>query len=211
MAETILKAKRRELGTKGDINQLRRDGFVPGVYYSKGKEQITFAVEAVALNKFVFTSASNIIQLTFEGEEPIGCIIKDVQFDPVTDHIVHLDMQGVTLGQVLQIDIPTNFIGSAIGVKEGGILQEQLHKLEVECLPRNIPQHIDIDVSELGIGDAIYVKDLELEDIKFLNNDESIIVSVVPPKAEEVEEDEDADSDAPVQPEVISKGKTEEE
>jgi len=212
MAEMILKAKKRELSTKGAINQLRRDGFVPGVYYSKGKDQITFAVEEIALNKFVYTSDTNIIQLTFEGEESIGCIIKDVQFDPVTDKAVHVDMQGVTLGQVLQLEIPTNFTGSAIGLKEGGILQEQLHKLEVECLPRNIPQHIDIDVSELGIGDAIFVRDLEMEDVKFLNSDDAIIVSVAAPKAEEVTEEEEADGDdTPVQPEVISKGKQEEE
>ena len=220
MAEKILLAKKREIsaeGAKGIMNQLRRDGFVPGVYYSKGKDQITFAVEEIALNKYVFTSKTNIIQLTIEGEEAVGCIIKNIQFDPVTDKVVHIDMLGVTLGQVLQLDVPISFIGSAVGVKEGGILQEQLHKLEVECLPRHIPENLEIDVTELNIGDSIYIKDLEFENITILNNEESNVVSVVAPRAEEEEEEveevetDEIDSDEPVEPEVIAKGKSDKE
>jgi len=210
MAEMILKATKREISTKGAINQLRRDGFVPGIFYSKGKEEIPFAVEEVALNKLVFTSGTNIIQLTFEGEEPIGCIIKDLQFDPVSDKVVHIDMLGVTLGQMLQVEIPLNFTGSAVGVKEGGILQEQLHKLDVECLPRNIPQHLEIDVTNLNFGDSLFVRDLEFENVRILNSEDAIVVSVVAPKAEEVEIDED-EVDETVEPEVISKGKSEED
>lgn len=214
MAEKILKAKKREMGTKGAINQLRKDGFVPGVYYSKGKDQITFSVEEVVLNKLVFTSETNIIQLSIDDEESIGCIIKDVQFDPVTDKVVHIDMLGITLGQVMQVEIPINFIGSAIGVQEGGILQEQLHKLEIECLPRNIPQNLEVDVTELNIGDSIHVRELEYENVKILTNEEATVVSVAQPRLEEEEEEEvdvDVDADEVAEPEVISKGKTEEE
>ncbi len=212
MAEKILKAKKREISTKGAINQLRRDGFVPGIYYSKGKEQIAFSVEEIALNKYVFTSKTNIIQLTFDGEEGIGCIIKDVQFDPVTDRVVHFDVLGVTLGQLIQLEVPIRFVGAANGVKEGGILQEQLHKLEVECFPRHIPEHLEIDITELNVGDSISIKDLEFENITILNSEDGNVVSVVAPRIEEVEEEvEEVDSDEPVQPEVISKGKTEED
>ncbi len=214
MAEKILEAKKRVLGTKGDLNQLRRDGFVPGVYYSKGKEQINFSVEEVVLNKLVYTAATNVIQLTFEGEEALGTIIKDVQFDPVTDRIVHFDLQGLTLGQVLQLEIPIYFVGSAVGVKEGGILQEQLHKLEVECLPRHIPQNLEVDVTDLNVGDSIHVSDLDFENIKIITNGEATVAAVVLPRAEEVEEEDDADvvdTGEPVQPEVIGKDKAEDE
>ena len=218
MAEKILLATKRDIsakGAKGIMNKLRRDGFVPGVYYSKGKDQIAFAVEEVALNKYVFTSKTNIIQLTFEGEEAVGCIIKDIQFDPVTDKVVHIDMLGVTLGQVLQLEVPIHFTGSAVGVKEGGILQEVLHRLEVECLPRHIPENLEIDVTELNIGDSIYIRDLEFENITLLNSEDSNVVSVVAPRAEEEVEEEvetdEIDSDEPVEPEVIAKGKSEEE
>ena len=214
MAEKILKATRREITTKGAINQLRKDGFVPGIFYLKGKDEIVFSVEEVVLNKFVFTSETNVIQFTIEGEEPLSCIIKDIQFDPVTDRVVHFDLQGLTLGQTLQLEIPLSFIGSAVGVKEGGILQEQLHKLEVECLPRDIPQNLEIDVTELSLGNSIHVRDLEFENIKILNSDDTSVVSVVQPRAEEeeIEEgDETVDASETAEPEVISKGKSDEE
>ncbi len=214
MAEKILNAKKREVGTKGDVKQLRRDGFVPGVLYAKGKEQVVFSTDEVALNKLVFTSETNIINLTFEDGESHGCIVKDVQFDPVSDRIVHVDLQGITLGEVLQLEVPIVFVGSAIGVQEGGILQEQLHKFEIECLPRNIPQNLEVDVTNLAIGDAIRISDLEFEDVKLLNNEDTTVVSVVPPMADEVAEeetDETVDSDEPTQPEVISKGKAEDD
>ena len=210
MAEKILEAKKRELGTKGDLNQLRKGGFVPGIYYSKGKEQINFSVEEVVLNKLVYTAATNVIQLTFEGEEALGCIIKDVQFDPVTDKIVHFDLQGLTFGQVLQLEIPLSFVGAANGVKEGGILQEQLHKIDVECLPRHIPQNLEVDVTELNVGDSIHVRDLEFENIKVLTNGEAIVAAVVLPKLEEEEVSEDEEIEI-AQPEVIGKDKTEED
>lgn len=210
MAEKILKAKKREISTKGAINQLRRDGFVPGIYYSKGHDEIVFSVEEVALNKFVFTSETNVIQLTIEGDEPLTCIIKDVQFDPVTDRVVHFDLQGLTLGQTLQMEIPISFIGSAAGLKEGGILQEQLHKLDVECLPRDIPQHLEVDITNLNLGDSIHVSDLEFEGIKILTNEDASVVSVVQPRAD-VEEEETEETDVVAEPEVIEKGTSEEE
>ena len=184
MTERILKAKKRDISTKGALNQLRKSGFVPGIYYSKGKEQITFSVDEVSLNKFVFTSETGIIQLSFEGQEPIDCVIKDVQFDPVTDKVVHFDVSGVTLGQLLQIELPVSLVGNSIGVKDGGILQEQTHKLEVECLPRDIPQHIEIDISGLKIGESIHVSDLKLDKIKILNSEDTVIVSIVHHKVE---------------------------
>ncbi len=214
MAEKILKATKREITTKGAMNQLRRDGFVPGIFYIKGQDQIPFYVDEVALNKYVFTSETNVIELTFEGEEPLSCIIKDIQFDPVTDRVVHFDLQGLTLGQTLQLEIPLSFIGSAVGVKEGGILQEQLHKLDVECLPRHIPQNLEIDVTELSLGDSIHVGDLDFENIKILNSEDTSVVSVVQPRAEEEEtedDDEAVDTSETAEPEVISKGKPEEE
>jgi len=212
MAEKILKAKKREITTKGAVKQLRREGYVPGIFYSKGNEGIPFAVEEVELNKVVFTSERNIIQLTFEDEkDTLGCVVKDVQFDPVSDKIVHVDMQGVTLGELLQLEVPISFVGSPVGVKEGGILQEQLHKIEIECMPRHIPQSLEVEISELGIGDSIFVKDLEFENIKFITPEDAVIVSVTAPKAEVEETTEDVTEEGTAEPEVISKGKSEEE
>ena len=212
MAEITLAATKRELGNKGAKKELRRNGVIPCIYYLKGKDPIMFSAEEVALKPLVFTSETHIINLLFENEEPMGTIIKDIQFDPVTDRIVHIDFLGVTLGQKLEIQIPINFVGSSIGVKEGGILQEILHKLDVECLPRHIPENLSVDVESLAIGDSIHVRDLEYENITILNHEDATVVSVIVPRVEEVEEVEDEVEDTEdAEPEVIAKGKAEEE
>jgi len=214
MAEITLAAKKREISNKGANKELRRNGVIPCIYYSKDKEPIAFSVEEVALKPLVYTSEAHIINLTFENEEPLGAIIKDVQFDPVTDRIVHVDFHGVTLGQMIDVQIPINIIGSAIGVKEGGMLQQNIHKLDVACLPKDIPQHLDIDVTELKMGDSIHVKDLNFENINILNHEDTIIISVVAPRGEEeVEEVEEVEGEGEesTEPEVIAKGKADEE
>lgn len=212
MAEIVLAAKKREISNKGANKELRRNGVIPCIYYSKGKDPIVFSVEEVALKPLVFTSETHIINLSFENEDPIGTIIKDIQFDPVTDRVVHVDFHGITLGQKLEIQIPINFVGSAIGVKEGGILQEVLHKLDVECLPRHIPENLSVDVTDLTVGDSIHIRDLEFENITILNHDDTTVVSVITPRVEEVDEVEDEVEEAEIaEPEVIAKGKAEDE
>jgi len=215
MAEITLAATKRDLSNKSAKKELRRNGVIPCIYYLKGKDPIMFSAEEVALKPLVFTSETHIINLLFENEEPMGTIIKDIQFDPVTDRIVHIDFLGVTLGQKLEIQIPINFVGSSIGVKEGGILQEILHKLDVECLPRHIPENLAVDVEGLAIGDSIHVRDLEYENITILNHEDATVVSVITPRVEEVEEVEEVDDEVEdteaAEPEVIAKGKTEEE
>jgi len=213
MAEISLAAKKREISTKSVVNKLRREGEIPGVYYLKGQDPISFSVEEIALNPLVFTSETNIINLIFDGEEPIRSIIKDIQFDPVTDKVVHIDFMGVTLGQELQIQIPTNFVGSPLGVKEGGLLQEYMHKLDVSCLPRHIPESLEIDISGLNIGDTIHIRELSFENIKLLQHEDVSVVGVIPQRVieEPTVEEEIGEIEETAEPEVIGKGKSEEE
>ena len=98
-----------------------------------------------------------LVNLKIGKNEEIKSILKDVQFDPLTDRITHVDFQAITVGQVIQVQVPINVIGQAIGVKEGGRFVQNLHKVDVECLPRDIPSHLDVDVSELHIGDTILI------------------------------------------------------
>jgi large subunit ribosomal protein L25 len=113
---------------------------------------------------------------------------------------------------MFQLEVPVQLLGTPVGVKEGGIVQHLIHKLEIECLPVNIPQHVEIDISELKIGDAVHVKDLELENISILNSEDSVIVSVSHPKVEkETVEEVEITEEEQAEPEVISRGKTEEE
>ena len=212
MAEIILKAERRTDLKKSTSNQMRKAGIIPGIYYSFGEEPISIKVSEHALRPLVFTSESNLVSLQIEGEKkPISCILKDTQFEPVSGKIIHFDLLGLKEGEKLTIEVSIILKGSAIGVKEGGIVQHNLHKLEIECLPQNIPPHIDVDISNLAIGDSIKVSDIKVEGIEILNDENASIVSVVPPTLEEVKPEEAAvTEEAPAEPEVISKGKKEE-
>ena len=215
MAEVTLKAKRREPSTKGALNQLRKEGFVPGIFYKKDEDTIPIFVQETDINPVVYTSESHLIVLNVEGEEgqEHEAVIKEIQFDPVTDKVVHFDLRGITRGEVLNLEVPLVLTGTPVGVKDGGIIQHGLHKLEIECLPRNIPEHLELDISELGFGESIQVSDLNFEDIKVLNTESSVVVAIVAPRAlEDEEETEEAELEVGgevEEPEVIKKGKTE--
>ena len=161
----------------------------------------------------VFTSQTHLISLKLKGREEQECILKDVQFDPVSDEVVHFDLIGITRGEKIEIEVPVQLIGSAVGVKEGGILQHSLHKLDIECLPKDMPERLEVNIADLKIGDAVHIKDLNFENITILNSADSIVVSVVHPKVEkevtvaEGEEGIEAEGEEMEEPEVIGKGK----
>lgn len=213
METVTLEARERKDISKSSRNKLRREGRVPGVFYSKHIKPLSIEVFERAINPFVFTSKTHLISLKIEGSEEQECIIKDIQFDPVTDRIIHFDLIGLTKGEKIQLEVPVQLVGSPIGVKEGGILQHVLHRLEVECLPRHIPEHLTIEVANLKLGDSIHVNDLNFENITILNTPESLVASVVHPKVEK--EAAPAAEGVPAaeektEPEVIAKGKVEE-
>jgi large subunit ribosomal protein L25 len=213
MAEISLNATKRDKSTGGVLNQLRKEGKVPCVYYSKGNEAIAFSALEVDLNPLIFTSDTNLIHLKIDDMEQLDCIVKDVQFDPITDKIIHIDFMGITYGQLLQLQVPVALVGNAEGVKQGGLLQHFIHKLDVECLPKNIPDHLEIDVTSLRVGDTIHVRDLQYENLTILNSEDAAVVSVTVPRlAVEEEEVEAVELEEEVaEPEVIGKGKSEEE
>ena len=211
MEKTKLKASERKDFTKSTVKKFRKEGLIPGVFYSKNNTPIHINVVDRTINPLVFTAKTHLISLELEGHEEYECIIKDVQFDPVTDRVIHFDLLGLTKGEKIILEIPVQLIGTPVGVKEGGVIQHVMHKIEVECLPRNIPEHITIDVTGLKLGDSIHIGDLNYEDIEFIDSKESLIVQVTHPKIKE--------EAAPVvegvgeelkEPEVISKGKQEE-
>jgi len=212
MAELKLETQSREISTKGAINQKRREGFVPGIYYSKGSEPIHFFVQEVSLKPLIYTTEMNIVNLVVDGKGDNRGIVKEVQFDPLTDHIIHIDLQGITVGETIQMQVPISIVGQSIGIRQGGRFQQSLHKIDIECLPKDIPQNIEIDISELNIGDDILVKDISMENIKILNSEDAMIIAVVAPRAEEEVEAEEAETlETTAEPEVISKSKSEEE
>ena len=211
MEKTKLKASERRDFSKSTTKRMRKEGVIPGVFYSKNNKPLHIDVQDTTINPLVFTSKTHLISLELEGHEEYECIIKAIQFDPVTDKVIHFDLLGLTKGETIVLQIPVQLVGSPIGVKEGGIIQHVMHKVEVECLPRNIPEHIVVDVTNLKLGDSIHIGDLNIENIEFTDPKESLIVQVTHPKIkEEVAPAVEGVGEEPKEPEVISKGKQEE-
>ncbi|MCX7876928.1 MAG: 50S ribosomal protein L25 [Melioribacteraceae bacterium] len=209
MSEITVQAQKRNLTTKSALTQLRRNGNVPGIFYSKGVEPIPIQLPEISLKPLVYTSETHIVNLKIDEQE-IKSILKGVQFDPVTDRIIHCDFQGISADQEIEIEVPVVLEGQAKGVKEGGLLQHSLHKLTVSCLPSFIPEHITINVTDLGLGKAIHVKDIKIPNVKILQNEDVIVVSVTSPKAAS-EPTTLLPGEEMKEPEVISKGKQTEE
>ncbi len=211
MEKVVLKANIREDFSKSSRNSLRKNGRIPGVFYSRNIKPFSFEVQEQALNPLVYTSQTHLISLEIEGHDEHECIVKDIQFDPITDKVVHFDLYGLTKGEKIELEVPIQFLGSAVGVKEGGIVQQVLHKLNIECLPKDIPNHLEINITQLKLGDAIHVSDLNFENITIITSEDSVVVAVTHPKVEkEKVEGEEGEAEA-AQPEVIGKGKDEED
>jgi len=209
MANVNIISEERKISTKGAVNSLRKEGKVPGVLYSKDMEPINFTTTQIALRSVVYTKEMHLINLKINDKEAITCILKDIQFDPVTDKIIHVDFQAITAGQKIEVQVPVSLIGQSAGIKEGGQIQQHLHKLDLECLPKHIPDHLEIDITELNIADSIHIRDLSFENITLLNSEDTLIVAIVAPKAEEevAEEEVVGEADEEKQPEVIGEKK----
>jgi large subunit ribosomal protein L25 len=214
MSEITLQAEiRKETGKHA--RSLRRSGKIPGVYYGHGRQNILVALQEAALKPLYTTSATYVINLKLDDGSNHMCILRAIQLDPVTERPIHFDLYGLSESELLTIEIPIKLTGGIPkGVREGGILQHVMHRLRVSCLPKDIPDHIDINVEDLGINRSIHVKDLAIPNVKILDIETSTIVAVVPPVI--VKEPEPTvvvapASETPAEPEVIAKGKKVEE
>lgn len=207
MSEVVLEAQvRTHIGKK--LNKVRNEGKVPGVYYSRGEENITLSATPLGLRPLIYTSDTHIINLKLDNGVSKTCILRNVQFDPITDRPVHFDLQGIKENEELTVQIPVLLQGTPKGVKDGGTLQHVMRFVRVTCLPKFIPEHIELNVSELGMNHSIHVRDVKLENVTILDNAASTIVAVIPPTVVK-EETPGAEAAAPTsaEPEVIAKGK----
>ncbi len=209
MSESILNAQKRETTNKKGTKAIRREGRVPAIYYFHGQDSTALSIDEKEL-RGILSSDSNIIELAFDDSKKTKCVVRDIQWDPVTSKPVHVDFLGIKMTEKITIQVPVNLIGTATGVKnEGGIQQQLLRELEVEALPADLPEHFDVDVTDLEIGDSIHVSDIEIDKAKILNDPEQSIVSISHPRIEE--EVEEAEVDETTEPEVIGEKKEEEE
>ena len=211
MVKQAVKANIRTEISKSSRSNLRRSGKVPGVFYSRVNKPIPIEVSEKAIKPFVFTAKTHLISLEVENDKNYDCVVKDVQFDPVTESIVHFDLLGLIEGEKFQLEVPIQYHGTAIGIKEGGIVQQVLHKLEIECYPKDIPQFLSIDITNLKLGESIHPTDLTFKNISILTTPETVVVAVVHPKVEKEPVAAEVTAEALAEPEVIGKGKATEE
>ena len=186
--------KRESLGKKG-VKQLRREEMIPGIYYSPNSENSTPIVISQGDFHEAVKSGARIFNISV-GEKKQNVLFKSVQYHPVTEEVLHVDLYGVRMDQAITIKVSLLLTGNAIGVKdEGGILNQPLNEIEIQCLPADIPDSFELNISDLSIGDSLNAGDIELDEkFTLITGEDSVAVSVTQPMKEiepEVEVDED--------------------
>jgi large subunit ribosomal protein L25 len=175
----------RENVGKKDAKKNRAEGKVPCVLYG-GKDEVHFAITEKDFGPVIFTPYAHIINLTVDGKE-YQTILKDVQYHPVTDKILHVDFMEVLPGKPVIISIPIRIEGVSEGVLRGGRLVKKFRKLKVKALPENLPDEIKVNISGLDINDVIKVGDITLDKVTFLDAPAGLVVTVLPTRAVEAE------------------------
>jgi len=213
MSAVVIEAQKRDESGSSNARRYRREGKVPGVFYISGSEAVHLLFDAKQLTYFL-NHAHGLVDLEITGEKSaFKCVLKEVQYHPVNEEPLHVDFLGVKMGEKIQLAISLVLRGTPEGVKTGGgILEQVLRELDIECLPKDIPDHLEVDVSHIDVGKSVHVSDLEFENITILNDPTETIALVELPKAaiSEMEEIEEAEEEI-TEPEVIGKGKQEEE
>ncbi len=219
--EAILEATTRDTLGKNEARRTRRQGRVPAVVYGAATEGASrvataIAVEPKALLKILHSDsgANTLISLKLAGVGDAKVLVREYQVDPVTHAVLHADFYRVAMDKVLQITIPVVVKGEPKGVKlQGGILEFVRREIEIECLPADIPEHVEVDVSELMVHEGVRVRDIAGNaKWKALSDADMMLVHVILPKAEEAAAATDvvAAPTATAEPEVIKKGKKDE-
>ncbi len=223
MAEILVSAKSRDDRGKNAARRIRREGLIPGIVYGGKGENVAIAVDPKALQKVLRSEAGRnaILKLEIAEHGSTNAILKDWQVDPIKESFLHADFYRIAMDVAIRVTVPVHVVGEARGVKvDAGILELILREIEVECLPGDIPERIDVDVSDLGINGALRISDVPAPaKVKVLEAADQVVVHVVSVKEEAapvaaaapVAEGEAAAAAPAAEPEVIKKGKKEEE
>ena len=188
-----LEAQPREVGRK-TARATRRAGNVPCILYGHRIEPVAFQVSEKSLNPLIYTQETHLITVNLDSNS-WKCVVKDIAFHPITDRPMHADFQVLQEEEQVTLSVPVRYLGTAIGHTQGGRLSFMLHELEVSCLPKDIPSYIDVDITEVGIGDAIHVGELEIENVDIHAPADQVLMTVIKPRVvvEEVALDEEGE------------------
>ena len=210
MPEVVIAKPREGKFNKNAARRVRVAGKIPAVVYGAGHESVAIEVDPKQILRILHSESGHntIFDLDISGQAGVKAMIVDWQYEPVKDTLLHIDLKRIALDKAITVSVPIRLIGVAIGVKnEGGMLDHVLREVEIECLPGDIPSHINVDVTNLGMHQAVRVSDLPHSgSIKFLSPEDSTVAHVVSIRAEA--EPAAAAAATPAEPEVAKKGKT---
>jgi len=212
-----LEAHPRQSGNKNQARRVRQQSKIPAVVYGAGKESVSVSVDPRVVTRILHseTGHNTIFDLAINGERTKAMIV-DWQYEPIKGHLLHIDLKRIAMDKVLKVSVPIFLKGDAEGVKtQGGILEQITREVEIECLPADIPSHIDADVTHLVFGTVLRVTDLPRSaKLKFLTDPNQPVAHIISVKEEVAPTPEAAAAEAaavPAEPEVIKKGKQETE
>ena len=196
MQDYKIEVQKRELSSKKSfVKNLRKSDDIPGIYYSHdSKESIPFMVTQKVLREALKSDAQ--VYKINVGSKLRDVIIKSIQYHPMPEQVIHIDLYGVDMDTKVIVKVPISIIGQSIGIREeGGVLNQSLTELDIECLPSNIPQNIEVDISDLALGDTIRLGNINIADnLTLVGDSEMLIASIVAPAKQEevvVESDDD--------------------
>jgi large subunit ribosomal protein L25 len=211
MDQIVIESKKRDTSGKGPNRQLRRSGRIPAVLYGHKNETVSLEIDPKDIFRILHSQSgeNTIFGLNVPGRERLNCLIKEYQLEPISHVLLHADLFEVAMDETLEVKVPVETRGEPYGVKTEGGLMDLVHReLHVECLPGDIPEHIEVEVTNLKIGDMIRVRDLVVSDkIKILDDPETVVIAIEHPRAEEVAVVAPVEGEAEAEPEVIKKGK----
>lgn len=210
--EATLEAVKRTTFGRNEAGRMRRAGQIPAVLYGKGsKEGVALAVDPKLLSRILHSKSgvNTLIKLQYEGAGDTRVLVKEYQLEPVGHRLLHADFYQVAMDKAIKVTVPVHLTGESKGVKvQGGVIDFVNREVEIECLPADIPEHIDVDITELMINQGIRVRDLAAATSiwKAITDGDLLLVHVIMPKVEEAKVATTAA--APAEPEVAKKGKT---
>ncbi len=210
MNQYSLPIEKREIGSKQDLKELRRQNMIPCIAYGHNEKTKCFAVKSLEITKYFHTvgKENTIINIVF-GKKKEMTIVKNIQRNPKTYEITHIDFHILHKGKLIKADIPVMLVGTAIGVKEGGVLEQLIREVSVKVLPMKMPEHFEFNVEKLNTGESLHIRDIEFKDGEILEPPQRTICTVLAPRVE-VEEEPEGEAEGEegtLEPEVIGEKK----
>ncbi|RPH97631.1 MAG: 50S ribosomal protein L25 [Calditrichaeota bacterium] len=207
---TLNVVTRAGIGTQA-VKKIRRDEKVPGIFYHHGKENVAFMIDRQLL-RTIRGHKSALLDVVFDGKDHKKCVIREIQFDPITNRPIHLDLMGIKMTEKIRVSVHISLTGTPEGVRvSGGTLQQVLREADIECLPSDIPEIIELDVTALNVAESLSLGDIHIDKVIVLGDPDTVIATVAVPRVEApAEPAEPAEEAASAEPEVITRKAKEE-